>query len=89
MVKKRKSANLQVLEASRKRKEKRQLEREEWENSDSDEIYAYIAGYTAWGFPYGLTWEEMEQIADFDSLCATTPPPPHKPEPSTAVPENW
>ena len=26
---------------------------------DSDENFAYIAGYTSWGFPYGVTWEEM------------------------------
>ncbi len=24
-----------------------------------DENIAFIAGYTSWGFPYGLTWEEM------------------------------
>ena len=29
---------------------------------DSDETFAYIAGYTSWGFPYGITWEEMRQI---------------------------
>ncbi|MFL6203398.1 MAG: hypothetical protein ACJ76J_29880 [Thermoanaerobaculia bacterium] len=29
-------------------------------DGDSDERFAYIAGYTAWGFPYGVTWEEME-----------------------------
>ena len=26
----------------------------------SDDNFAYIAGYTAGGFPYGTTWEEME-----------------------------
>jgi hypothetical protein len=29
---------------------------------DQDEQFAYIAGYTEWGFPYGLTWEELEEI---------------------------
>lgn len=29
---------------------------------DSDEYLAYIAGYTSGGAPYGLTWEEMEEI---------------------------
>ena len=24
-------------------------------DGDSDERFAYIAGYTAWGFPYGVT----------------------------------
>lgn len=27
---------------------------------DSDEHFAYIAGYTDGGAPYGVTWEEME-----------------------------
>ena len=26
---------------------------------DSDDTYAYIAGHTSWGFPYGVTWEEL------------------------------
>ena len=29
---------------------------------DSDENFAFIAGYTSGGFPYGVTWEEMEEI---------------------------
>lgn len=41
---------------------------------ESDETYAYIAGYTAWGFPYGVTWEEMEWFANMESLYATLPP---------------
>ena len=24
-----------------------------------DDTFAYIAGYTSWGFPYGVTWEEL------------------------------
>lgn len=27
---------------------------------DADEIFAFIVGYTEGGFPYGVTWEEME-----------------------------
>jgi len=27
--------------------------------SESDDSLAYIAGYTPWGFPYGVTWQEM------------------------------
>ena len=30
----------------------------------SDERFAFIAGYTSWGFPYGITWEEMEDEDD-------------------------
>jgi len=29
---------------------------------DSDENFAYIAGYTSGGAPYGLTWEEWEEM---------------------------
>lgn len=27
---------------------------------DSDDNFYFIAGYTSWGFPYGITWEEAE-----------------------------
>jgi len=27
---------------------------------DSDDNFYFIAGYTNWGFPYGITWEEAE-----------------------------
>ena len=26
---------------------------------DSDDTFAFIAGYTSGGFPYGVTWEEL------------------------------
>src|SRR5262249_6865221 len=29
---------------------------------DWDDNFAYIAGFTSWGFPYGITWEEMREI---------------------------
>jgi len=29
---------------------------------DCDEHFAYIAGYTSNGFPYGITWEEWREI---------------------------
>jgi hypothetical protein len=29
-------------------------------DEDSDENFAFIAGYTSGGFPYGVTWEEWE-----------------------------
>ena len=32
---------------------------------DSDENFAYIAGYTSGGAPFGVTWEEWEEI-DWD-----------------------
>ena len=29
---------------------------------ESDDTFAFIAGYTAGGFPYGITWEEIAEI---------------------------
>lgn len=29
--------------------------------SDADDTFAYIAGYTAGGVPYGVTWEELDE----------------------------
>ena len=37
---------------------------------DSDGTFAYIAGYTEAGFPYGVTWEEWEQTNQMESLNA-------------------
>ena len=28
---------------------------------ESDEIFSFIIGYTAGGFPYGVTWEEINE----------------------------
>ena len=46
-----------------KQRKQRRLARKEVEYDDpypdSDETFAYIAGYTSWGFPYGVTWEEI------------------------------
>ena len=48
-------------EAMRKRKEKEPWAREleELAAADWDDDFAYIAGYTSSGVPYGVTWEEM------------------------------
>lgn len=32
--------------------------------ADSDETFAFIAGYTEGGAAFGITWEEMEMDAD-------------------------
>ena len=29
-----------------------------------DENFYFIAGYTSWGFPYGITWEEERRIEE-------------------------
>lgn len=42
------------------RRAHRRRKAEDWESPpDSDDTFAYIAGYTSWGFRYGVTWEEV------------------------------
>ncbi len=54
-------------EAGRRKKEK-EREAEELEEygqlHGSDEYYAFIAGFTSGGAPFGVTWEEVEEIED-------------------------
>lgn len=52
--------SLQVLVKGRQRKkaERKQREIEEM-YSDSDDTFAFIAGYTSNEVPYGMTWEEL------------------------------
>lgn len=42
---------------------------------DSNEQFAYIAGYTPNGVPFGVTWEECEKLE------APEGPPPAEPDP--------
>jgi hypothetical protein len=44
------------------------------EAPDQDETYYFIAGYTDSGFPYGITWEENEQMNNDESLFRSMPP---------------
>lgn len=39
-------------------------------HEDSDDEFAFIAGYTGGGVPYGITWEELElePYASYDEL---------------------
>ena len=32
------------------------------DSADSDDTFAYIAGYTSGGAAFGVTWEEMEEL---------------------------
>ena len=47
-------------------KKKAKQEELEYLCSDPDDNFFFIVGCTAWGFPYGLTWEEAQEagIAD-------------------------
>lgn len=53
---------LKIDEANRQKRseeKKRLKEMQERYDSDSNDEFYYIAGYTSSGFPYGLTWKEM------------------------------
>ena len=58
----------QMPEVKRRRRERRKarLERIAREQArmwpEQDMNFAYIVGYTSAGFPYGVTWEEYEEI---------------------------
>jgi hypothetical protein len=47
-----------VIELKKQRKKKKTSE--VIEESFSDEQFAFIAGYTSGGAPYGVTWEEAD-----------------------------
>ena len=53
----------QKRERKRKEKEYELLKKElGYDPEFQDETFAYIAGYTPGGAPYGVTWEEMEEM---------------------------
>lgn len=53
-----------------KRRKKAEREAEVWEQLglDQDEHFAFIAGYTSGGVPYGVTWEEWAAIEEADEI---------------------
>ena len=55
--------NRKVAHLERKRAQSREKRNRPPEPSpvESDETFAYIVGRTAWGFPYGVTWEELNE----------------------------
>ncbi len=53
-----------MAQKSKRKKYKRYVDEPVFE---SDEYFAYIAGYTDGGFPYGITWEEAREIEKSDS----------------------
>ena len=55
--------SIEVLKRQRQlRKDKKEQELNSISEFNSDENFAFIAGYTSGGFPYGITHEEMEEI---------------------------
>jgi hypothetical protein len=56
----------QSIEALKKqrqfRKDKKEQELDSLLGFESNENFAFIAGYTSGGFPYGITHEEMDEI---------------------------
>jgi len=48
------------IRAGRERKQEKTRREEIDMYPDSDRHFAFIAGYTEGGFPYGITWEEEE-----------------------------
>lgn len=58
--------------ASWKKKFKKK-KKEEYENDWSDDQFYFIAGYTSGGAPYGITWEEEEEIEKREAFYAALP----------------
>ncbi|MGA2657750.1 MAG: hypothetical protein ABSH34_09545 [Verrucomicrobiota bacterium] len=56
--------NASLAGAQRARRKRREVLRDEATapDPDSDEHFAYIAGCTAGGAAYGITWQEWEQL---------------------------
>ena len=59
MANKRKLNKEERLKQKRLQKEKKKREKYETIYEDCDDWFAFIAGYTSGGAPYGTTWEEM------------------------------
>ena len=51
-------------------KEKKAQEEQDLLYEDSDDVFAFIAGYTGGGAPYGITWNELglEPYASYEEL---------------------
>ena len=56
----RKAAAQRSVSAAGRRKRKQEKTQED-DHPDSDGTFAFIAGYTSWGFSYGVTWEELNE----------------------------
>ncbi len=52
---------------SKKEKKKSKVKQEDIFEQDCDENFAFIAGYTTWGFPYGILGDEVEADVDIEN----------------------
>ncbi|MEC5422927.1 hypothetical protein QGM71_05370 [Virgibacillus sp. C22-A2] len=70
-IQKLKDSEIQKQQESEKRnaakKKKRKQPEEDFWDEECDETYAFIAGYTSGGAPYGITWEEWEEEVNTQS----------------------
>lgn len=60
----------ECIRQKRLEKERKEQQEQEFLYEDSDDVYAFIAGYTGGGVPYGITWEELglEPYASYEEL---------------------
>lgn len=58
------------IRQKRLEKERKVQQEQDFLYEDSDDVYAFIAGYTGGGVPYGITWEELglEAYASYEEL---------------------
>ncbi len=65
LVQAKRTEESKVMRSSRKRQQRAEKYLAADELFESDETFAYVAGYTEWGFPYGVTWEEVDAENEF------------------------
>ena len=54
-------------EAKKRKRLEKAAELESLSGIEQDEYFAYIVGYTPGGAPYGITWEEWEQLEESEA----------------------
>ncbi len=65
LVQAKRTEESKVMRSSRKRQQRAEKYLAADELFESDETFAYVAGYTEWGFPNGVTWEEVDAENEF------------------------
>lgn len=56
------AAYIVALQEKKQKRISRAVDGEKAFSSSQDENFAFIAGYTPGGFPYGITWEEQAEL---------------------------